>query len=129
MATLPVNSLISLLPWLRQRFDVSTSIEVIGRNFKRRSVITLDFGEAVQVGAQHVATKAYVHELAFANDVDQAGRFQLLDVMRKGRGAHLMGPVQDAAGGRVGASADLLEDPIASRFGQGPGDSPERLVG
>lgn len=82
----------------------------------------LNFRESVQVGAQYVALEDEVHELAFANDMDQAGRLQLFDVMREGRGAYVVGLVQDAAGTRVVGGPDLLEDLIASRFGQGAGD-------
>src|SRR5438309_4892454 len=126
IATFPVSSLISILPWLRHQFDAYTSIEVTSRKFKPCSVISLDFGEALQVGAQDVAAQADVHELARADDLHQAGRFQLLDVMRDRRGAHIVGSVQLAAGERAVAGADLLEDLIAPWFGQRASD-PRKL--
>ncbi len=69
-----------------------------------------------------------VHELALAHDMDQASRLQFLDVMRECRGADVVGFVQDAAGTRVDGGPDLLEDLIASRFGQGAGDPRELPV-
>ena len=98
----------------------------MSRKFKRSSVITLDFGETVQVGAQDVAAQAYIHELARARDFHQAGRFQLLDVMRDRRGAHVVGSLQFGARKRAIAGADLLENLVAARFGQRAGD-PRKL--
>src|SRR2546425_12739188 len=101
----------------------------MNRNFKHCSVITLDFGETVQVGAQDVAAEAYVHELALADDLHQPGRFQLLDVMGNRRRAHVVGSLQLAAGKRAVAGADLLEDLVAAGVGPRPGASPKLAIG
>jgi len=98
-------------------------------NFKRRVVITLDFGETVQVGAQDIAAQGQIHELAVAGDLEQAGCFQLLDVMRESGGAHIVGFLHAAAGTWLGAGADLLEDLIAAWLGErvrDPGELPIR---
>ena len=91
-----------------------------------RGSATLNFRESAQVGAQNVALKDEIHELALANDLDQAGRLQLFDVMREGRGTHVMGLRQDVAGHWIVTGPDLLENLIASRLGQGAGD-PRKL--
>ena len=67
-------------------------IEVRRRGVKRgRACGALDLRELSQVGVEYVAIEDQVGALALADDLDQAGRLQLLDVMRDGRGAHAVG--------------------------------------
>jgi len=82
----------------------------------------LDFCETVEIGLEHIALKNQVGEFAFANDFNQAGCFQFLDVMGESGGAYGMEFVEPAAGGGVLICADLFEDLIAPRLGQGPGN-------
>lgn len=78
--------------------------------------------EPVEIGGEHIALEDEVYKFAFPNDLDQTGRFKLFNVMRQGRGAHIMSFVQDAAGRRLGTGADLLEDLITARLGQSAGN-------
>ena len=64
-----------------------------------------------------------VHEFSFANDLDQTRRLQFFNVMRQGRGAHIVGFVQHSARRRRVTRPDLLEDLIAPRLGQRTGNS------
>ena len=73
-----------------------------------------------------VAAKDHVHELAVTNDIDQAGRFQLLDMMGERRGTYIVRILQLAAGEGGVASANLFENLIAARLGQRAGD-PRKL--
>jgi len=90
-----------------------------------RSLDGSNLREPLQVGAQSIALQEKVHELALANDLDEAGRLQLLDMMGEGGGAYGVGLVQDAARQGIVRGSDLLEDLVASRFGQGAGDARE----
>jgi len=76
--------------------------------------------------AQDAAAEAHVHELAFADDLHQPGRFQLLDVMGERRGAHGVGLLQLTAWDRAVAGANLFENLIAAGLGQSAGD-PRKL--
>ena len=87
-----------------------------------------DFREPIQVRAQDVALEDQVGALALADDLDQAGRLQLLDVMGDRRRAHAVRLVQDAAGHRARVGPDLHKEPITARFGQCTGDPRKLLV-
>src|SRR5438552_16218282 len=76
----------------------------------------LDFCEAVEIGAQHVALEDEVGELAVADDRDQARGLELLDVMGEGGRAYLVVLMQRAAPHRRLARADLLQYLIAPRL-------------
>ena len=69
-----------------------------------------------------------VRAFSFANDLDQTGYFQFLHVMGNRRRAHAMSLKQDAARHRIAASADLLEDLVAPRFGQSAADQGKLAV-
>jgi hypothetical protein len=60
-------------------------------------------------------------EFPFTNNLDQAGRLQLFNVMGEGRGAYTVNLMQFGAGRRVAACPDLLENLVSSWFSQGPG--------
>src|SRR5215471_1691436 len=68
-------------------------------------------------------------ELALARDVDEAGRLQLLQMVRDGGGADLLHAVQLGAWHRPVAGTDLLEDFIAARLGERAGDALELPLG
>lgn len=82
----------------------------------------LNFGKAIEVGAQNVALKNDIGEFAFANDLNQARRLQLFKVVRDGRGAHVMVLTQCAAWHRVFAGPYLFQYLIAAGFGQYAGN-------
>jgi hypothetical protein len=105
------------------------SIELMSQDVKGLAGPLSDLAEAVEVGAQDVALEGEVHELPLARGLDEAGGLQLLDVVREGRGAHLLGLVESAARGDAVAGADLLEDLHAARLGQGARDARELPVG
>ena len=57
----------------------------------------LYFRQPVEVGVQDPALQDEVCELAFAEDLDQAGGLELLDVMGQGRGADALALMHGAA--------------------------------
>src|SRR5215212_6930172 len=76
-----------------------------------------DFRQAVEIGAQHVALEHEIGELAVADDVDQARRLKLLEMVGEGGGADLLALVQRSAGHRPGlACADRFEHLVAPRL-------------
>jgi hypothetical protein len=89
----------------------------------------LDLGELLEVGAEDFALQGETGELALAPDVDEAGVLELLDVVGEGGGADVVGSLQGAAGHGVCAGADLAQDLVASRLGQGAGDRGELPFG
>src|SRR6266436_6504035 len=106
IATLPVSSLIaSLLSLMIRRLDNCRNEDV-----KASRNLGLYFRQPVEIGAQHPALEDKVCELAFAQDIDQAGGLEFLDVMGQGRGADALALVQGAARRRRVVLADLLED-------------------
>jgi hypothetical protein len=86
-------------------------------------------GEAVEVGAEDVALQNEVGEFSLALDADEAGVFQFFHVVREGGCAD--GLAFAEAGTRCGAvaAADLGEDFVAARGGEGLGDEGELAVG
>src|SRR5260370_2104821 len=89
----------------------------------------LYFREPVEIGAQDGALEDEAGELAFAQDLDQAGGFELLDVMGERRGADAVALVQHAARRRGVVRADLLEDPNATRLGERPRNARQLALG
>src|SRR5207302_906533 len=112
-----------VLPTLRQ-LDNRRSESV-----KAAAGSDLYFRKPVEIGAQDPALQHKVCELAFAQDLDQAGGFELLDVMGEGRGADPLALVQGAARCRGGVLADLLEDLNAPRLGERAGNARELALG
>jgi hypothetical protein len=58
--------------------------------------------------------------LAFTNDINQACRPQLFNVMRESRGAHAVGLTQLDVGHGLSGRGDFSEHLNASRLGQNP---------
>ena len=89
----------------------------------------LYFRQPVEIGAQHPTLQDKVCELAFAQDLDQAGSLEFLDVMGEGRGTNALALVQNAARRRGVMLADLPEDPNAPWLGKGAGNARELALG
>jgi len=75
-----------------------------------------------------MALEDKVRELAVANDLDQAGRFQLFNVMRQSRITYGVDLVQPRASHRMVQSPDVFEDLDAPRFSKYAPDSRELPV-
>ena len=72
-----------------------------------------------QVGVQDVALEGKVGEFAFATDGDQAGGLKLFHMVGERGGADGLAPAYLDAGYAIFPGADLLQDFVASRIGQG----------
>src|SRR5438270_13911997 len=96
---------------------------------RRRRDATLYFRQPVEISPQHPALQDKVCELAFAEELDQAGGLEFLDVMGQGRRADALALVQGAARRRGVALADLLEDLNATRLCESAGDARELALG
>src|SRR3569623_489791 len=90
--------------------------------FKPAMVRRLDIRQTVEIGAQYVAMQDEIGEFAVADDLDETGGLQLLDVVREGGRADVVALVQAGAGQRRVLRADALENGIALGLGQRPGD-------
>ena len=80
----------------------------------RRKRRALNLRQAREVGAQDIAVERHAHALADARHIDEAGAFQLLEMVRERCGADFVRMVQGAAGQRRVGAADLLEDLVAA---------------
>jgi hypothetical protein len=89
----------------------------------------LDLSELLEVSVEDVALEDEAGELALALDVDEASVLEFLDVVGEGGGTDVVGGLQRAAGHGVGAGADLAEDLVAARFGEGACNRGELPVG
>src|SRR5260370_4588043 len=96
---------------------------------RRRRDVGLYFRQPVEISAQYPALQDKICELAFAEDFDQAGGLEFLDVMGQGRGANAQALVQGAARRRGVVLADLLEDLNAARLRQPPGNATQLPLG
>jgi hypothetical protein len=76
-----------------------------------------------------IALQHQVHELAVAQDLDETGGLEFLDVVRQRGGADVLRRMEHAAGNRGLGRADLLEDLQATRFGKGARDARELALG
>src|ERR1700730_11393022 len=95
----------------------------------RRRDAGLYFRQPIEIGAQYPALQDKVCEIAFAEDLDQAGGLEFLDVMGQGRGANVLALVQGAAWRRGVVLADLFEDLNATRLGERAGNARELALG
>ena len=94
----------------------------------RRARESLNFGQLVEVSAQHLALQDEIGEFAFAHNLNQARGFQLFEVMRERGGADAVRLVYAAAGHhRVLAGAEFLQNLVPARFGQRTRDARELL--
>ena len=82
----------------------------------------LNSGELVEIGAQNVALQDEVGELTFADDLEEARRLQLLDMMGERSRGDAVFLVQRHAGGRLGLGSEFLQNSHAARFGERTGD-------
>src|SRR5260370_13294207 len=85
----------------------------------------LYFREPVEIGAQDGALEDEAGELAFAQDLDQAGGFAFLDVLGERRGADAVARAQHAARARGGGCRALLDDPHPARAVAPPPTAPQ----
>jgi hypothetical protein len=95
----------------------------------KRQDAGLYFRQLIEVGAQYRAPQDKICELAFANELDQAGSLEFLNVMREGRGANALLFVQGGARGRRVVLPDLLENLNAPGLGERAGDARELAIG
>ena len=77
-----------------------------------------DLGETLEIGLQHLTLQHQIHVLAVALDLNQAGRFELFDVVRHRRRAHVVILLKRAARARAIRAADLLKQPNAAWLGE-----------
>src|ERR1700730_14461453 len=96
---------------------------------RRRQDAGLYFRQPVEIGLQCPAFQDEVCELAIAEDLDQAGGLELLDVMGQGRGTNALALVQRAAGRWSVMLHDLLEERSAARLGERAGNARELALG
>src|SRR5258708_40335811 len=96
---------------------------------RRRREAELYFRQPVEISAQYPALQDKVCELAFAEDLDQAGGLEFLDVVRQCRGADVLALVQAAARRRGVVFADFPEDLNATRLGERAGNARELALG
>lgn len=80
-------------------------------------IAELNFGQVIEVCAEHVALHGEIGELAFANDFDESGGFQFLKVVRERGGADGLA-FADVSACRTTAGADLLQDFDAAWVGE-----------
>jgi len=95
--------------------DLHVPIKAIEWPFR---ALSLYFRQTIQIRIPDVALENQVRAFSFARNFNQPGRFQFFDVMRNGCSAHAMRLQQNAAGHRIAAGADLLEDLVPPGFGQ-----------
>ena len=70
-----------------------------------------NFRKLIEVCVEHVSLKNETHEFTLADDLDEAGRFELFDVVRKSRRTDLVIFRKFAAGFcLLAASANRLEN-------------------
>jgi hypothetical protein len=86
-------------------------------------------GEAVEIGAEHVALEDEIGEFALALDTNEAGVFEFLHVVGEGRGTDGLTFAEAGAGSGALIAADLGEDLITAGRGEGAGDEGELAVG
>src|ERR1700722_10460854 len=89
----------------------------------------LYFQQPVDIGAQHSAPEREVCELAFAQDLDQAGGLELLDVMRQGCGGDAKALMQGTTWRGRGGFPDLLEDLNPPRLRERAGNARKLALG
>ena len=82
-----------------------------------------------EVALQDVALQAEAGEFALAGDFDEAGGFQFLHMVGQGGGCDGLTSANIGTGGSVFAGADLLQDLMASRIGQGLRDQVNLMLG
>ena len=84
-----------------------------------------DLGETLEIGLQHLTLQHQIDVLALALDLNQAGRFELFEMVRHRRRAHIVTLLE--RGARAGAirAADLLKQPNTARLGQRARDACE----
>lgn len=76
----------------------------------------------VKVGLQNVALQYQVGKLALADDRNQPRRLQLFNMMRERGCAHGLALTHICAGDATALCANLLQDFVAARIGQGFGN-------
>ncbi len=82
-----------------------------------------------QVALQDVALQFQAGEFAFAGDFDEARGFQFLHMVGQGGGGDRLATANIDTGGSVFAGANLLQDLMASRIGQGFRDQVNLVLG
>ena len=82
-----------------------------------------------QVALQDVALQFQAGKFAFAGDFDEARGFQFLHMVGQGGGGDRLATANIDTGGSVFAGANLLQDLMASRIGQGFRDQVNLVLG
>lgn len=81
-----------------------------------------NFCQMVNIGLENIALQHQMCELALAENSNQAGRFQLFDVMRKCGCCDGLATAHIRAGHSFIPCANLLQDFMAARIGQSFGN-------
>jgi len=84
-----------------------------------------DLSETLEIGLQHLALQHQIHVLAVALHYDQAGGFELFEMVRYRRRAHVVTLLERAAWARAIRAADLLKQSNSARFGERTRDACE----
>ncbi len=85
----------------------------------RVQIFRLNFLQIGPVGVQDVTLQLEMGEFTLATNGDQASGFEFLHVVGERGGADRLAPTNLGAGYATFRSADLLQDFVASRIGQG----------
>jgi hypothetical protein len=130
------------------QFDISTTIELMRAGKEKIQGLakiiwdgqtTLDGDEvgqldeigfeAAEIGAQDVRLQRVPDEFAILFGADEARDFQLLHVVRERSGADVDAVAHVAAGRGAGSAAEFLEDFVAARVSEGPGNELDLVFG
>src|SRR5438552_890511 len=89
----------------------------------------LNPGELFEVGLEDFAIQREEAAAAFAADLDQAGGFELLDVVRESRKGDVLGLLQLTAGHTGLAGGEVLQHLHTTRLGQSTANQGELFWG
>ena len=101
--------------WCRHRRQSQDAGQHLLRRSRERILLVR------QVGLPGGAAKSGIHKLASAGSLDEAGRFELFQMMGERSGADRKCGAQVGAS-RAGLCSDVLEDLESARIGEDPRD-------
>jgi hypothetical protein len=73
-----------------ERFPETVDMRLVYARPGQEDSGSLDFGESFQIRTKDAAHEQQVRELTLTGDSYQAGRLQVIEMVRQGRGAHPM---------------------------------------